>query len=52
MHNRFLNLLLTPFSHKQADCLSAEEEAADLQKIMQAKPGEIPIDRDEMMEMM
>jgi len=35
-----------------ADCLSAEEEAVELQKILQSQPGEGPIDREEMMEIM
>jgi hypothetical protein len=40
------------FAKKNAECLSAEEEAAELQRIMQGAPGEAPPTREDMMEIL
>jgi hypothetical protein len=40
------------FAKDKNECLSPEDEAAELQRIMQGAPGEAPPDREEMMEIM
>lgn len=40
------------FAGSKAECLTPEEEAMELQRIMQSGPGEIPPDREEIMEML
>lgn len=57
MNTKFLSgiplmpLFFSPLNSKNAECLSAEEEALELQRIMASAPEDgIAPDREEMME--
>ena len=59
MNTKFLSgiplmpLFFSPLNSKNAECLSAEEEALELQRIMASAPEDgIAPDREEMMEQM